>query len=107
MAPVASLTGDTAGNLYGTAQFGGTFNRGVLFKLALSGAYSVLHNFTGGPDGGAPYAGVIRDPAGNLYGTATGGGALKKGVIYTLDASGISAFCIASAEQTAGVRMAC
>ncbi len=34
----------------------------------------VLYSFTGGPDGGNPYADLIRDKAGNLYVTTAGGG---------------------------------
>jgi uncharacterized repeat protein (TIGR03803 family) len=48
----------------------------------------VLHSFTGGADGGYPYAGVIRDSAGNLYGTTISGGAANKGVVYKLDSAG-------------------
>jgi uncharacterized repeat protein (TIGR03803 family) len=36
--------------------------------------YSVLHAFTGAPDGGSPYGGLVRDKEGNLYGTTSGGG---------------------------------
>jgi uncharacterized repeat protein (TIGR03803 family) len=38
-----------------------------------SPSFTVLYNFTGGADGGNPYAGLIRDAAGNLYGTAVDG----------------------------------
>ncbi len=38
--------------------------------------YQVIHNFTGGPDGGDPIAGLTMDAAGNLYGTTLGGGGL-------------------------------
>jgi uncharacterized repeat protein (TIGR03803 family) len=48
----------------------------------------VLHTFTGGLDGGGPHAGVIRDSAGNLYGTTAGGGTSNKGVVYKIDAAG-------------------
>ena len=41
----------------------------MVFKLDTSGNETVLYTFTGGADGGNPYAGVIRDSAGNLYGT--------------------------------------
>ena len=52
----------------------------------------MLYSFTGGADGGWPYAGVIRDSAGNLYGTAGGGivSACQRGcgVVYKLDTAG-------------------
>ena len=44
--------------------------------------FSVLHLFTGGGDGGQPKAGVIADPAGNLYGTTFQGGNSSQGVVY-------------------------
>ncbi|MGC9946549.1 MAG: hypothetical protein ABSF64_09300 [Bryobacteraceae bacterium] len=40
-----------------------------MYELEPSGQETVLYTFTGGIDGGYPYAGVIRDAAGNLYGT--------------------------------------
>ena len=51
-------------------------------------SYSVLYNFTGGADGGSPDAGVIRDEAGNLYGTTYGGGSAGAGVVFRLDRKG-------------------
>jgi uncharacterized repeat protein (TIGR03803 family) len=74
---------DSRGNLYGTTFFGGahecTTNHlgcGVVFKLDTAGKETVLHNFTGGADGAFPYAGLMMDKAGNLYGTASQGGTL-------------------------------
>lgn len=64
------VTLDTAGNLYGTAEVGGAENDGVVFRLTpASGDWSetVLHSFLG--YGALPFAGVILDSAGNLYGT--------------------------------------
>jgi uncharacterized repeat protein (TIGR03803 family) len=61
----------------------------VVFKLDPSGNETVLYNFTGGADGGAPfYAGVVRDSAGNLYG-ATYAGGNGVGVVYKIDTNGI------------------
>lgn len=47
----------------------------------------VLHSFTGGADGNQPAAGVIRDAAGNLYGTTYYGGATGWGVVYRINTS--------------------
>lgn len=86
---------DAAGNFYGTTLFGGDFNLGTVFKLDPLGNYTVLHSFSATPDGALPYAGVIRDSAGNLYGTTIDGGAracngalLGCGTIFKVDAKG-------------------
>jgi uncharacterized repeat protein (TIGR03803 family) len=75
--PEAGLIQDAAGNLYGTTVFGGAFGQGVVFKLDTVLNLSVLHNFKGRGDGTNPLASLIRDTAGNLYGTASGGGSFK------------------------------
>lgn len=79
---------DPLGNIYGTTYFGGTSGVGVVFKLDRHGNETVMYSFTGGADGGYPYAGVVEDWAGNLYGTANGGGASGWGVVFKLDSSG-------------------
>ena len=86
--PYSGLMRDAAGNLYGTTTSRGTAGGGVVYKLDTAGQQTVLYNFTGGADGGYPYAGVIRDTAGNLYGTTYNGGTMKLGVVYKLDAAG-------------------
>ncbi len=78
------ITRDAAGNLYGTTAAGGYFANycgndgcGTVFKLTPThGAWtvSVLHMFTGPPDGASPGAGVVFGPDGQLYGTTTAGG---------------------------------
>jgi uncharacterized repeat protein (TIGR03803 family) len=45
--------------------------------------FSVIHAFSGGPDGGVPYAGLTMDRAGNLYGTTSAGGVCC-GVVFKL-----------------------
>jgi uncharacterized repeat protein (TIGR03803 family) len=72
--PVAGLIFDASGNLYGTTLGGGANEKGTVFKLSPSGSETVLYSFTGGSDGGAPYAGLIFDSSGNLYGTTSDGG---------------------------------
>ena len=92
--PQAGVIHDSEGNLYGTSYGGGDlacgFNGsacGTVFKLDPTGTETVLHRFTGGADGSYPAAGVIRDSAGNLYGTASQGGP-DYGVVYKLDTGG-------------------
>jgi len=92
--PQGGLILDPAGNLYGTTYAGGTAGKGVVFKVSAAGGETVLYNFTGGTDGANPSAGVIRDSAGNLYGTTVGGGLSGAcypngcGVVYKLDTAG-------------------
>ena len=86
-APYAPLVMDAAGNLYGTAQIGGIYGAGTVFKLALSNGTwteSTLFAFTGGDGGGNPNFGVVLDHAGNLYGAADTGGGNFAGVIFKL-----------------------
>jgi uncharacterized repeat protein (TIGR03803 family) len=68
--PSTGLIFDSAGNLFGTTPTGGASGWGVVFEVDSSGTERVLHNFTGGNDGGKPEAGLIRDALDNLYGTA-------------------------------------
>jgi len=79
--PQGGLIFDTAGNLYGTTDVGGTKacpNCGTVFELTkgTNGMWTkkVLHNFgSNGKDGRNPVAGLIFDAAGNLYGTTLQG----------------------------------
>jgi len=89
-APIGGVILDGAGNLYGTALFAGGACCGVVFKLDPTGNQTVLYSFTGGPDGGFPSAGLVRDRAGNLYGTTTGGGdpSCGCGVVFKLEPTG-------------------
>ncbi len=71
----SGLVRDDVGNLYGTTEYGGSFNLGSVFKLDTKGTMTVLHSFEGGTkDGKFPTAGLVRDEAGNLYGTTVYGG---------------------------------
>ncbi len=86
----AGLIFDSAGNLYGTTNGGGVAGAGVVFKLDTTGHETVLYSFTGGADGGQVLSGVVRDSAGNLYGTTVSGGGVPHygGVVYKLDPTG-------------------
>ncbi|HXY07652.1 MAG TPA: choice-of-anchor tandem repeat GloVer-containing protein [Terriglobales bacterium] len=49
---------------------------------------TVLYSFSGGEDGANPFAGLIMDRDGNLYGTTTGGGSSRAGTVFKVDRSG-------------------
>jgi uncharacterized repeat protein (TIGR03803 family) len=90
--PTGSLVMDGAGNLYGTAGYGGDlscdapYGCGVVYELAKAGGkwkYTVLHRFTGS-DGAIPDAQLVFDSKGNLYGVTEAGGASGNGVAFEL-----------------------
>lgn len=75
--PDSPMIFDKAGNLYGTAQVGGSAQQGAVFELSPNGNgawnESVLYSFQGGNDGEWPY-GLVFDDANNLYGVTSYGG---------------------------------
>ncbi len=81
---------DQEGNLYGTTEGGGPDGCGAVFQLTPAhGNWTegVLYGFDCGPNGFAPSSGVTFDTAGNIYGTASAGGA-GAGTVYQLSRSG-------------------
>jgi len=91
--PYAGLVRDSAGNLYGTAISSGAFGWGVVFKVDTSGTETVQHSFgDGSTDGRTPYGGLVRDKAGNLYGTTYEGGGIGCvdgcGTVFKVDTTG-------------------
>jgi uncharacterized repeat protein (TIGR03803 family) len=76
---------DSAGDLYGTTVEGGGANDGgVAFRIKPDGKETILYSFSGGSDGGGPFAGLIMDASGNLYGTTFIGGAYGDGTVFRL-----------------------
>lgn len=95
--PAPALIRDQAGNLYGTTSQGGGINYsncnppegcGTVFKIGTHGKETVLYDFKDNPDGASPEAGLIRDAAGNLYGTTLLGGTSNSGAIFKVDKGG-------------------
>ena len=87
--PYAGLVADQKGIMYGTAFAGGAYNGGVVFKITSSGKETVTHSFLGYlyGDGANPYAGVILDAGGNVYGTTFYGGSPQNGVVFRVTPS--------------------
>jgi uncharacterized repeat protein (TIGR03803 family) len=90
--PHSGLIVDAAGNLYGTTPQGGAYGGGTVFELSpgVGGSWSenVLYHFNiSGSDAFLPYASLILDAAGNLYGTTEGGGTFNAGTVFELSPS--------------------
>jgi len=67
--PAAGLVRDASGNLFGTTMLGGAAGMGTVFEVSASGHESLLYSFKGGKLGAYPSGAIVRDPAGNIYGT--------------------------------------
>jgi uncharacterized repeat protein (TIGR03803 family) len=82
--PYAALTA-VQGALYGVASRGGDTDNGVVFKFEpKSGKQTPVYAFSGGGDGSLPF-GTLLYSNGNLYGTASQGGANSEGTVYAID----------------------
>jgi len=110
LGPEASLVQDGSGNLYGTTIAGGTGWGGVVFEVNAAGTETVLHSFTGYDgtgDGALPDSALLRDNAGNLYGTTFYGGGDGTGcggscgTVFELDTSGTETVLYSFAGGTA------
>jgi uncharacterized repeat protein (TIGR03803 family) len=88
--PFTPVIHDNEGNIYGAIYNGGVNYYGAVFKIDTTGNETVLYNFTGGSDGCYPFQGLVRDEAGNLYGTTAGCGygELGYGTIFKVDKAG-------------------
>jgi len=92
--PSGTLLINPDGKLYGTTDFGGTHDQGVVFNVV--GTHeSVMYSFTGGSDGGIPQQDrLVEDESGSIYGTASAGGDLSCiapigcGVVFKLTSTG-------------------
>lgn len=88
--PVSKLLLARDGTLYGTAQYGGTFGVGVVFKITTAGVYTILYNFPGGGNGSRPLAGLVQGTGtdNNLYGTTNNGGNSNLGTAFKITTAG-------------------
>lgn len=105
--PQAGLVPGVDGNFYGTTLEGGRIDGltcpngcGTIFRITRSGTRTTLYNFcsqSNCTDGYYPYAGLVQGADGNLYGTASGGGAGNVGTVFKITTSGtlttLHSFC--------------
>ena len=82
--PLSGLVLDSQGNLYGTTSQGGASNDGTVFEIVKgSNTITTLATFDG-TNGAKPFAGLVLDGQGNLYGTTSQGGASNDGTVFKL-----------------------
>jgi uncharacterized repeat protein (TIGR03803 family) len=89
--PYESLITGTDGALLGTTTAGGADGVGTIYQLVTSGSVptvNTLYTFTGGNDGGSPFASLIAGTNGDLYGTTETDGTYGAGTAYQLATSG-------------------
>jgi uncharacterized repeat protein (TIGR03803 family) len=87
--PEAGLVIDGQGILYGTTTLGGAYGGGTVFKVTPEGTETLLYSFgSQSGDGWEPWAGLIMDKQGNLYGTTPGGGAKNRGTVFKVTPEG-------------------
>jgi uncharacterized repeat protein (TIGR03803 family) len=91
--PQCALIQATDGNLYGTTYEGGANGNGTVFRITTGGTLTTLYSFsptTLNSDGLGPEAGLIQASDGNLYGTASQGGANGEGTIFKITPGGFT-----------------
>ena len=91
--PLAPLSFDKAGHLFGTTYYGGAHNVGAVFEMTESkGKWTckVIHSFSEGNGGSYPLGGLVLGKDGDYYGTTSEGGfTYNAGTVYRLsEASG-------------------
>jgi uncharacterized repeat protein (TIGR03803 family) len=90
--PYGGLVADKKNNLYGTTYYSGAHDVGTVYRLSLRNGTWVetgLYSFRGGSDGSSPISTLAFDKAGNLYGSASEGGATCScGTIFELSSVG-------------------
>jgi uncharacterized repeat protein (TIGR03803 family) len=98
--PMAPVILDGKGNIYGTTWTGGDAKNirctiqangcGVVFEFTAKDKLAVLYTFLGDPvDGEGPFAGLVLDQEGELFGTTAGGGPSNNGTVFKVSPTGV------------------
>jgi len=86
--PDSGLVLGTDGAFYGTAQKGGAYAHGTLYRITPQGSFSVVHHFVGTNDGADAFSRLVAGPNGVFYGTAWHGGKSNSGTVFEFDPIG-------------------
>jgi uncharacterized repeat protein (TIGR03803 family) len=100
--PYAGLVKDQSGTFFGTTSSGGASGYGTVFEVPVgSGTITDLDSFTH-YNGASPYAGLVKDQSGNLFGTTSSGGASGYGTVFEVPAGSGSISTLASFDYSHG-----
>ena len=84
--PIAGITIDSNGNLFGTTRDGGPAGAGTAFEIAAGSATLTTLATFNRTNGAAPASPLAIDASGNLFGTTTAGGARGLGTVFEIPA---------------------
>jgi uncharacterized repeat protein (TIGR03803 family) len=102
--PLAGLIRDGNGNLFGTAEVGGSFGQGAVFKLpAASHSIIALTSFNG-TNGARPRGALIEDSAGDFFGTTSQGTSSNNGTVFELPAGSHTIKTLTTFDGTKGAK---
>lgn len=87
--PQSGLMVGSDGNFYGTTEYGGLTDDGVVYSVPPTGTESVIANFTGGTASSGPVGGLLQASDGNFYGTTYWGGTNNSGTVFKLSPGGV------------------
>ncbi|MDO9373356.1 MAG: T9SS type A sorting domain-containing protein [Ferruginibacter sp.] len=82
--PAGNMVRASDGFFYGTMATGGTYGKGVIFKISTAGAMTKMRHLNGTSDGGNPKGGLVIGTDGAFYGTASTGGSSQAGTIFRI-----------------------
>ena len=100
--PYAGLVRDSSGNLFGTTYYDGASLSGTVIELAHgSTSITALASFNS-TNGSSPYAGLVMDSSGDLFGTTYAGGASYIGTVFEIANGSTSVTTLASFNGTNG-----
>jgi uncharacterized repeat protein (TIGR03803 family) len=104
ISPRAALIQGSDGALYGIGDFVNASNRGTIFRINPDGSgYSIIHTFTGNPDGQQPAGKLIEGSDSRLYGTTQFGGSTILGTVFSLQKDGSDYRIIYGFQKAGGV----
>jgi uncharacterized repeat protein (TIGR03803 family) len=87
--PGSRLIKNSLGDFFGTTESGGAFGKGTVYEMFSDGTIQTLASFNGTNTGASPYAGLVEDASGDLFGTTYQGGSSNDGTVFEVQYGGM------------------